>query len=588
MRRKYNADMARQAIERLRNAIPGVMFTTDVIVGFPGEGEEEFEQTVEFIKEAKFLSAHIFPYSEREGTLASQMDEKVPVDVRRERAAKLIEIQKAITDDLLTEEIARESERIVLFETYSNGIAHGHTESFIEVSVPAPYDIHGERVKVTLNRHENGICYGEIAKGDLPDAIPMRKSGLVSGFRTCTAEYLAKIERDLALGASEEEMIALQKLYVSQRKDPTVAELYFMVAALKASARKALSDRFYEKVTAIPDDVQNLLADITRRCALKSGIGDSAPDIVSLAEYAASGKTERDTCGIDISLSALHEYVVPYSGKSAVTASDDFTLTISSGKAISGKKIGNIGVILAPDRNDDVCEYFGKAQQICRKFLKEYPDVYVTSAGTNSLIDDLSAIKGGLLIDLSLLPNPSRFADDVFLPQAPAIIIFADKERLPALWKIAAEYGITPSAPIAKAKSGLTVKAAEGDVKIERDLLSKFEHSLPIELEYDTDAFIGKKSDGINEIELTDAPFTIYERYVGGEHLYEDLADATADKNAVYAIAGILNPSDPAVISAILTLDAFRRNEEPNIAQARFFIGENTSICVYKLTEQKN
>ena len=292
-------------------------------------------------------------------------------------------------------------------------------------------------------------------------------------------------------------------------------------------------------------------------------------------------------CGIDISRSSQPEYVAPYSGSSRVMVSNDFTLTFSSGKPISGKKIGNIGVILAPGKDDDVHGFFDKAQQICRKFLKEYPDVYVTSAGMGSLLDDLSVIEGGLLIDTSLLPNPSRFADDVFLPQAPAIILFADKERLPALWKIAAGYGITPSAPIAKAKSGLTVKAAEGDVKIDRDILKKFELSLPIEIKYDPDSVIEKKESGIELNELADAPFTVSERYVGGEHLYEDLADAMSDKNAVYAIAGIIDSNDPAVIAAILALDAFRRNESANIANARFFMGEKTAICVYRVTEKK-
>ena len=587
MRRKYNADMAREAMDRLRAAIPNVMFTTDIIVGFPGEGEEEFEQTVEFVKEARFLSAHIFPYSEREGTPASQMEGKVPVEIRRERAAKLIEIQKEITESLLSEEIARSPERTVLFETYSNGVAHGHTDSFLEVSAPAPYDLHGERVKVKLNRCENGICYGEIAKNDLPVAKPMRKQGFVSGFRTCAAEYLARIDRDLGLGLTEAQLAALQSLYVSQRKDPTVAELYFMSAALKKSAKNTSFDRFIDKVTDITDDARELLADITRRYAREAGIGDKSPSIISLAEYAVTGKICRDACGIDISLSALPEYIAPYSGNSRVVVSNDFTLTLSSGKPISGKKIGNIGVILAPRKEDDAYEFFYKTQQICRRFLKEYPDVYVTSAGPSGLLDDLSVIDGGLLIDTSLLPDPSRFADDVFLPKSPALIIFADKERLPALWKIAAEYGITPSAPIAKAKSGLTVKAAEGDVKIDRDILKKLEVSLPIEIEYDADAFVDKKESDIGAIEIADAPFTVCERYVGGEHLYEDLADTMADKNAVYAIAGIIDPDDPAIISALLTLDAFRRNEAVNIANARFFMGKKTVICVYKVAEKK-
>ncbi len=587
MRRKYNADMARRAIIRLREAIPNVMFTTDVIVGFPGEGEEEFEQTIEFLKEARFLSAHIFPYSEREGTPAAEMDGKVPVEIRRERAAKLIEIQKEITESILAEEIAREPERTVLFETYSDGVAHGHTDSFLEVSAPVPYSLHGERVKVKINRYENGICYGEIAKEDLPAAKPVRKSGLVSGFRACQHEYLVKIERDLGLGATDAQLSALQALYVSQKKDPTVAELYFMVAALKENAKNAANNRFIEKVTDIPDDMRELLSDIMRRYASESGIGDGAPSLLGLAEYTATGKTTHENCGIDISLASLPEYAPLYSGMSRDTVSSIFTLTLSSGKPISGKKIGSIGVVLAPSKSENVYDFAKKAQHVCQRFLKQYPDVFVMPAGIRSLIDDLSVVEGGLLIDTALLPTPSRFADDVFKPLAPAFIIFADKERLPALWKIAAEYGITPSAPIAKAKNGLTVKASEGDVKIDRGILKKFEISLPISLEYDADAVIEKSDSEIEVCLFEDIPFTVSEKYVGGEHLYEDLADVTEDKNAAYAVAGILDPRDPAIVSALLTLDAFRRNESPNIVRARFFIGEKTGICVYKITEKK-
>lgn len=586
MRRKYNADMAREAIIRLRKAIPNVMFTTDVIVGFPGEGEEEFNHTVEFLKEARFLSAHIFPYSEREGTPASQMDDKVPIEIRRERAAKLIEIQKEITDSILAEEIEREPERIVLFETYSNGTAHGHTDSFLEVSSPAPYDLHGERVKVKLTGHKNGICFSEISKSDLPAAKPIRKSGLVSGFRTCTPEYLLRIDRDLGLGATMSQLSAMQAIYVSQKKDPTVAELYFITAALKESAQNAENNRFIDKVSGMPCEMQELFSDLTRKYARESGIGDGAPILTRLAEYATTGKATQTDCGINISLSSVPRYSSIYSGRSFDAVSNDFVLTLSSGKINSGKKIGNIGVVLAPNKNDDIREFFQKAQLICQRFLKLYPDVFVMSAGTRSLIDDLSFIDGGMLIDTALLPTPSRFADDIFKPLSPAFILFADKERLPALWKIAAEFGITPYAPIAKAKAKLTVKAAEGDIIFDRELLKKLDIALPITLDCAESGVIEKKT-CIEQNELENAPFTVFERYVGGDHLYEDLADAMSDKNATYAVAGILAPSDPAVISALITFDAFRRNDVPNIVISRFFIGDKTSICVYKIASKK-
>ncbi len=162
MRRKYNAEGAHAAIKRIRASIPDVMFTTDIIVGFPGETEENFRETVEFVKEARFLMAHIFPYSERKGTPAESMPNKVPVQTRRERASELIEIQNSIRDELLDEIIKTGPTVNVLFETFSDGKVHGHTDSFLEVCADYAEDLHGNIRAVRLIKHENGICYGKI------------------------------------------------------------------------------------------------------------------------------------------------------------------------------------------------------------------------------------------------------------------------------------------------------------------------------------------------------------------------------------------------------------------------------------------
>ncbi len=92
MRRRYTADDFLSAVERVRNAVPGVAITTDVIAGFPGESDRDFEDTVAVLGAAAFADLHVFPYSVRPGTSAAHFDEQVPDQVRAERAAAIREL----------------------------------------------------------------------------------------------------------------------------------------------------------------------------------------------------------------------------------------------------------------------------------------------------------------------------------------------------------------------------------------------------------------------------------------------------------------------------------------------------------------
>ena len=162
MKRKYNSRMAMRAIELLRNALPEAQFTTDVIVGFPGESEEDFLDTLEFAKRANFLKIHIFPYSKRKGTPAAEMQNQLSKETKRERLARLSAVEEACRIELLKKEIAERPVCDVLFETFTNGRAYGHTASFIEVSVPSNVPLHSITKKVRLLGCDNDICLGEI------------------------------------------------------------------------------------------------------------------------------------------------------------------------------------------------------------------------------------------------------------------------------------------------------------------------------------------------------------------------------------------------------------------------------------------
>ena len=162
MKRKYNAEMAMNAIELLREYIPDVKFTTDVIVGFPGESDGDFRDTAEFVKRASFLMTHIFPYSKRAGTPAAKLPCQIPTEIKRQRLHELETIEAQSRLRILENEIAKSTPKQVLFETYRDGLATGHTADFIEVSVPSDRPLHAELLAVRLISTDGSTCRGEL------------------------------------------------------------------------------------------------------------------------------------------------------------------------------------------------------------------------------------------------------------------------------------------------------------------------------------------------------------------------------------------------------------------------------------------
>ena len=154
MRRKYNSKMALDAIELLREKIPRVKFTTDIIVGFPGETEEDFGATLDFVRRARFLTAHIFPYSKRKGTPAATMDGQISKE-EKSRRLKILSLEcDRIKAEILQGEVdevktsAEPLYRTVLFESFEDGYAIGHTEDFLEVWAKSDAPLHAEFKKV--------------------------------------------------------------------------------------------------------------------------------------------------------------------------------------------------------------------------------------------------------------------------------------------------------------------------------------------------------------------------------------------------------------------------------------------------------
>ena len=163
MKRKYNTRMALRGMELLRSALPSVQFTTDMIVGFPQESDEDFEETLRFVKKAGFLMIHVFPYSKRAGTVAATMQGQIPEPIKHARAARLsaleADIRKGILDSMTGQQVS------VLFESFDNGIASGHTPEFIEVFCECDRPLHAETHTVIICKNDGNTCFGTLHHG---------------------------------------------------------------------------------------------------------------------------------------------------------------------------------------------------------------------------------------------------------------------------------------------------------------------------------------------------------------------------------------------------------------------------------------
>lgn len=129
MNRRYTTKEFKEIVERLRNTYKDVMLTTDIIVGFPGETEEEFSETYKFLKDIKFYKMHIFKYSPRKGTKAAEMKEQVNGNIKEERSKKLIELSDENEKEYNEKYIGKEVE--ILFEEEKEGLYKGHTQNYI-------------------------------------------------------------------------------------------------------------------------------------------------------------------------------------------------------------------------------------------------------------------------------------------------------------------------------------------------------------------------------------------------------------------------------------------------------------------------
>ena len=150
MKRNYTRFDFLQIVEKLRSRMPEVAITTDIMVGFPGETEEDFHQTLQLAEEAAFSKIHVFQYSKRAGTVAARFSDQIPPDVKESRSKRLIQLGNTLAKNFHQSFVGQDVAVLVEQQEGTNGI--GHTDNYLRVSFSLPEEgaLVGEIVTVRI------------------------------------------------------------------------------------------------------------------------------------------------------------------------------------------------------------------------------------------------------------------------------------------------------------------------------------------------------------------------------------------------------------------------------------------------------
>ena len=158
MNRKYDKDYFINKIDTIRSIRPDISITTDLIVGFPGETEDEFNETIDTLNKIKFSKIHVFPYSRRKGTPADLMDNQIDEKVKKERVSKIINLSKELEQDYFSKFIGKEL--FFIPEVYKNGYLIGHTGNYILVRALGDEKLLKQDINVKLEKLEYPYVLG--------------------------------------------------------------------------------------------------------------------------------------------------------------------------------------------------------------------------------------------------------------------------------------------------------------------------------------------------------------------------------------------------------------------------------------------
>ena len=159
MNRKYTTNQYLEKINKIRSYLPNIAFTTDVIVGFPGETDEEFDETYNFIKKVNYSELHVFPYSPRKNTPAAKMPNQVNDQIKHDRSNRLLALSKELNRDFALKQIGKSLK--VLFEKRDGEYLIGHASDYLKVKVKTDRDMIGEIVDIKIDRYD-GMLEGSV------------------------------------------------------------------------------------------------------------------------------------------------------------------------------------------------------------------------------------------------------------------------------------------------------------------------------------------------------------------------------------------------------------------------------------------
>ncbi len=163
MNRHYTREKYLSVVKKLREARPNIGITTDIIVGFPGETEAQFEETMSLVREVRYDSAYTFIYSPRVGTKAAKMPDGISADEKSARIQKLIALQQSITAEVLSEMVGRiEPVLVESTSTRDAGSVGGKTPRAIMVNFPGDESLIGKTVNVKITSAGRNTLRGEI------------------------------------------------------------------------------------------------------------------------------------------------------------------------------------------------------------------------------------------------------------------------------------------------------------------------------------------------------------------------------------------------------------------------------------------